>query len=30
MAQAVRQNIGEANDHRRVKIARLESLNHVV
>ena len=30
MTQAMRQNVGEANDHRRVQIARLEALHHLV
>ena len=30
MAQAMRQNVGEANDHGRMQVACLESLNHVV
>ena len=30
MAKAVGQDVGETNDHRRVQVARLESLHHLV
>ncbi len=30
VAQAVRENVGEADDHGRVQVAGLESLNHLV